>query len=226
MIRTITTKARALLLDARLPAVFWAEAVQTVAYLHARSPSPSNKGKTPFEMIYNEKPELHHLRRFGCLAYKLVPLPQRGEKKFGRRSQECIMLGYVHQTTKIWRLWNQSTKQVVQVSDARFDEGKLVSLVAGPDVLRTVLKENETMNTVWFDDDNDEVLDSAWFGDVVENGSPSIELLDNGVAGRGTPGTLDSRMILEREGELVDQHQSQETSAELGLLPSTNDQVS
>ena len=82
MIRTITTKAGELLLDARLPAEFWAEAIQTAVYLHARLPSQSNKGKTPFEMIYHEKPELHHLQRFGCLAYKLVPVPQRGEKKF------------------------------------------------------------------------------------------------------------------------------------------------
>jgi len=226
MIRRITIKARALLLDARLPAEFWAEAVQTAAYLHARSPSQSNKGKTPFEMIYNEKPEVHHLRRFGCLAYKLVPMPQRGEKKFGRRSQECIMLGYVHQTTKIWRLWNQSTKQVIQVSDVKFDEDKLVSLVAGTDVLRTVLQENETMNTVWFDDDDDEALDSASFGDVVENGSPGIELLDNGVAGRGTPGSLGSRMILEREVEVVDQGSVQEASTELEGLHSSNHQVS
>jgi len=127
IIRTITNKARVLLLDSRLPAEFWAEAVQTATYLHARSPSQSNTGRTQFEMIYKEKPELHHLRRFGCLAYKLVPMPQGGEKKFGRHSQECVMLGYVHQTTKIWRLWNQSTRQVIQVSDVNFDEDKLVS---------------------------------------------------------------------------------------------------
>ena len=211
MIRTITTKAGALLLDARLPAEFWAEAIQTAVYLHARSPSQSNKGKTPFEMIYHEKPELHHLRRFGCLAYKLVPVPQHGEKKFGRHLQECIILGYVHQTTKIWRLWNPSTKKVIQASDVRFDEERLVSLVAGTDVLRTVLQENEAMNTVWFDDDDndddddDRDLDSTMVGDVVEDGSPGIEMLDNGDAGHSSPGTLDSRMVIEREGEVVDQ---------------------
>jgi len=54
-----------------------------------------------------------------------------------------------------------------------------------------VLQENEATNTVWFDDDDEDyALDSAALGDVVENGSPGIELLDNGVAGRGTPGTL------------------------------------
>ena len=230
-IRTITTKARALLLDARLPAEFWAEAIQTAVYLHARSPSQSNKGKTPFEMIYHEKPELYHLRRFGCLACKLVPVPKCGEKKFGCRSQECIILGYMHQTTKIWRLWNPSTKQVIQASDARFGEERLVSLVAGTDVLRTVLQENQAMNTVWFDDDdnndddNDRDLDFTMVGDVVEDGSPGIEMLDNGVAGRSSPGTLDSRTVIEREGEVVDQDFSHEASTELEELHSTNLQL-
>jgi len=81
MIRTITTKACTLLLDARLPAEFWAKAVQTAAYLHAHSPSMSNKGKAPFQMICNEKPEVHHLQRFGCLAYKWIAMsPEWGEK--------------------------------------------------------------------------------------------------------------------------------------------------
>ena len=80
-----------------------------------------------------------------------------------------------------------------------------MSLIAGTDVLRTVLQENETMNIVWFDDDDDEALDSASFGNVVENGSTGIELLDNGVAGRGTPGTLERRMVLEQEVEVVAQ---------------------
>ena len=231
MIRTITTKARALLLDARLPAEFWAEAIQTAVYLHAGSLSQSNKGKTPLEMIYHKKPELHHLWRFGCLAYKLVPVPQRGEKKFGRHSQEYIMLGYVHQTTKIWRLWNPSTKQVIQASDVRFEKERLESLVAGTDVLRAVLQENEAMNSVWFDnddndnDDNDRDLDSTMVGYVVQDGSPGIEMLDNGDAGRSSTGTLDSRMVIEREGKVVHQYFSHEASTELEGLHSTNPQV-
>jgi len=158
MIRTITTKARALLQDSSLSAEFWAEAIQTATYLHARSPTKANEGKTPYECLYSTQPNLLHLRRFGCLVYKLIPKPQRGEKKFGSRSQECVMLGYVHETAKIWRLWNPETKKVIQASDVYFDENKIVSVKAsdnsGTDVLKAVLPEEG--ESIWYDDEDTE----------------------------------------------------------------------
>ena len=58
MIRTISTKARSLLLDSRLEDIFWAEAVNTAKYLHSRSPSASLHGRTPYEVLNGRKPEL------------------------------------------------------------------------------------------------------------------------------------------------------------------------
>lgn len=151
MIHTITTKARSLLQDSLLPSEFWAEAVQTATYLHARSPTRANTGKTPYELLYSYPPNLLHLRRFGCLVYKLIPKPQRGEKKFGRRSQECIMLDYVHNTAKIWRLWNPETRKVIQASDVYLDEDKIVDACVGDngslDVLKAIISEGEDL--VW-----------------------------------------------------------------------------
>ena len=60
MIRTITTKARSMLLDSRLEDVFWAEAVNTATYLHSRSPSTSLNCRTPYEVLNGQKPELQH----------------------------------------------------------------------------------------------------------------------------------------------------------------------
>jgi transposase InsO family protein len=106
MIRTINTKARCMLLDAKLPMRFWAEAVRTAVYLHRRTPTAACSHMTPYEMLFGEKSPLQHLRRFGCIAYKFVPKEQRKDKKFGIRSRPCMMLGYVHDTTKIWRIWD------------------------------------------------------------------------------------------------------------------------
>jgi len=156
MIRIITTKARSLLQDSSLLAEFWAEAIQTSTYLHARSPTKANEGKRPYELLYGLQPNLLHLRRFGCLVYKLIPKAQRGEKKFASRSQECIMLGYVHDTAKIWRLWNPDTKKVIQASDVYFDEDKIVSITASgqpsTDVLKAVIPEEEDL--VWDDEED------------------------------------------------------------------------
>lgn len=100
MIRTIVTKARALIIDSHLSDNFWAEAVNTAVYLHIRSPSRSVNGKTPYEILYKKLPTVLHLRRFGCAAYKLIPQAQRSGK-FTPRSRECIMIGYVNHTTTI-----------------------------------------------------------------------------------------------------------------------------
>jgi len=125
MIRTIATKARSMLLDLQLELEFWAEAVSTGAYLHTRWPSPTLDGKTPYEMLWQKKPSLDHLRRFGCAAYRLIPKDQRSGK-FASRSQECIMLGYVHSSTTIWKLWDRSRKSLVQASDVTFDESTVL----------------------------------------------------------------------------------------------------
>ena len=47
LIQTLNTKARSMLLDAKLPKKFWAEAIATATYLHQRSPSNSLEGLTP-----------------------------------------------------------------------------------------------------------------------------------------------------------------------------------
>ena len=104
IIRAVVTKAMAMILDSWLGNEFWAEAVNTAVYLHAHSPSPSVGGLTPYEILFGHKPELGHLCPFGCVAYKLIPEAQR-EGKFAERAKRCGFLGYVHETTKIWRLW-------------------------------------------------------------------------------------------------------------------------
>jgi len=68
------------------------------------------------------KPPLHHLCRFGCVAYKLIPKQQSVDAKMGARSKKCMMLGYVHNTTKIWKLWDPEQIKVTQCSDVKFDE--------------------------------------------------------------------------------------------------------
>ena len=143
MIRTLVTKAPAMLLDSKLPDQFWAEAINTASYLHDRSPSRTTGGHTPYEKLRKKKPEISHLRRFGCPAYKLIPEEQRSGK-FSERAQECIFLGYVHDTWKIWRLWEPQGKRVIQASDVRFDESK----VLGTTVREHMNLENSILGSI------------------------------------------------------------------------------
>jgi len=59
------------MLDSRLQANLWAEAINTANYLHARSPTAANKGLTPYEMLYGSKLIVTHLRRFATTARKV-----------------------------------------------------------------------------------------------------------------------------------------------------------
>jgi hypothetical protein len=76
---------------------------------------------------YNANPAsppapIHHLRRFGYRAYRLIPEEQRLDKKLGERSRKCMMVGYVHHTTKLWKLYDPEFKKVLHCSDVEFDE--------------------------------------------------------------------------------------------------------
>ena len=51
MVGTLTEKAKAMMLDSQAPMQFWAEAVNTACYLHARTPNRTLDGKTPYEML-------------------------------------------------------------------------------------------------------------------------------------------------------------------------------
>jgi len=152
MIRTITERARAIILDSQALLEFWGEAVNPAVYLHQRM---ANEGltrsddrdgfkapyNTPYEMLHSYgKPEfdkplddptckrinysapLRHLCRFGCYTSRLIPEKQRTDQKLGAWSMACMMVGYVHDSTTLWRIWDPEHNTVKAQSDVIFDE--------------------------------------------------------------------------------------------------------
>ena len=93
-IRTLEEGGQALLAGSGLPMSFWLDAVLTRQYLCNRLPTstlPSDV--TPFESITNgRKPDLSHLRVWGCDCFVAVPSelrPKAGFKRF-----RAIFVGY------------------------------------------------------------------------------------------------------------------------------------
>jgi hypothetical protein len=163
MIATITTKARAMMIDSCLEDSLWSEAVNTAVYLHALCPSRALEGKTPHEVLHGKRGDIGHRRRFGCIAHKLIPKEVRNGK-FSPRSIECVMLGYTN-STKIWRLWDlqtgdtdsstrhrigrRVTGRVLNASDVIFDETKIGGKRSPEtevltEVLRAILPDTDT----------------------------------------------------------------------------------
>lgn len=71
--RTLAEEMRAMLYHAQSPKQYWAEAISTAAYLKNGSPHSALNGKNPYETWQEKKPNLSHLRVFGCLSTVHVP---------------------------------------------------------------------------------------------------------------------------------------------------------
>ena len=122
MIRALNTLARSMLLNAEVPLRFWTEAISTASYLHRRMPQPSLANKSPHELLFGVEPKVHHLKRFGCTVYRHLTKDQWSDPKFGARSRPCMFLGYVHATTKCWRIWDFEMNRAVPHSNVVFRE--------------------------------------------------------------------------------------------------------
>ena len=92
----------------------------TAAYLRNRTTTSANEEQlTPFERWYGHKPNISHLRVFGCAAYSHVPNKERG--KLDKKAQRMCFIGY-SKNPKGYRLINLNTNKVVTRRDVVFNE--------------------------------------------------------------------------------------------------------
>lgn len=117
--RTTEERLIAMLQDARLPHRFWGEALQTYSVLHNICPTKAVPDSTPYERYYLRKPNVIHLRTFGCKAYVHVLKAKR--KHLDPHSRLCIFLGY-EIGMKAWRFYDPQTRTVFASRDAIFLE--------------------------------------------------------------------------------------------------------
>ena len=124
MNRILVETLRSMLVDAKLPHAFWAEAVSTAVYLRNRSPTKAIEDMTPYEAWMKRKPQVEYLRVFGCDAYAHVAKDER--KKLDSKSRKCIFLGYGEET-KGYRLYDSSRSKVIYSRDVQFNEESMNS---------------------------------------------------------------------------------------------------
>ena len=87
--RSIFDMARCLLLEAKLPKEFWSYAVMASVHIRNRCYNPRT-GKTPYEAVTGQKPNLSTMHIFGTVCYAYV----QDKKKLDPRSEKGIFLGY------------------------------------------------------------------------------------------------------------------------------------
>jgi hypothetical protein len=118
--RTVMESARSTLHAAGLPAKYWGDAVLTAVYLRNRLPTRALNGVTPYEAWRGEKPDLSHIRVWGCLAYIHVHRIKRN--KLARRARACVFVGYPPEA-KGWKLYDPATARYIVARDVTFQEG-------------------------------------------------------------------------------------------------------
>ena len=98
----------------------WCEVASTVLYLKDFIPTVRCPDTTPFEDWRGLKPDVSHLRPFGCSAYAKIPTETDGGK-LAPRSLKCVLIGYFGRDA--YRLFDKSTGKMYRSRDVIFEEG-------------------------------------------------------------------------------------------------------
>eukprot|EP00253_Pinus_taeda_P003200 PITA_03200 len=119
--RSIVGVAKAMLHDQGLPLFLWAEACNTAVYLQNRSLHRALGHMTREEAFSGKKPDIGHLRIFGCITYSYIPKEKR--TKLEPTAEKGIFVGY-SETSKAFRIYIPAQKKVVIRWDVKFKEDK------------------------------------------------------------------------------------------------------
>lgn len=70
----------------------------------------------------NFKAPLHHLCRFRCYCRRLIREKQQTDQQLGAWSTDCMMAGYMHDYTTLWRIWDPEHNTEKAQLDVIFDD--------------------------------------------------------------------------------------------------------
>jgi hypothetical protein len=115
----ITKLAHALMVDKSMPHHYWAEAVAITVYIMNRTPTTTVHGMIPEEKYNGRKPDLSHLKVFGCITY--VHVTDELRTKLDPKVEKCVFIGYSLEQ-KGHRCYNHVTHEMRVSMDVVFDE--------------------------------------------------------------------------------------------------------
>ncbi|KAJ3576496.1 hypothetical protein NP233_g369 [Leucocoprinus birnbaumii] len=162
--QTIVEKAQTMRLDACIPDSWWEFAVETAVHLYNRTPVRRLNWKTPYELVFGAKPDLGHLRVFGCGAYVFIPKDLRANK-LAAHSEPMIFVGYdigsksykfIHHTmgnkefSSPTAIFDEDWYPKLQGKSHRNDREKAKIT---PPVIKPTLGDGEVLQPNWFPDD-------------------------------------------------------------------------
>nr|AAT01387.1 putative polyprotein [Oryza sativa Japonica Group]AAT44170.1 putative polyprotein [Oryza sativa Japonica Group] len=199
MNRTIISKARCMLSNARMNKRFWAEAAKTACYLINRSPSISLNKKTPIEVWSGMPANYSQLRVFGCTAYAHV-----NNGKLEPRAIKCLFLGY-GSGVKGYKLWNPETNKTFMSRSVVFNESVMFNDSLPTDVIPGGFDEEQQYVSVQVehvDDQKTEIVGND-VNDTVQHSPPVLQPQDEPIAHRRTKRSCGAPVRLIEECDMV-----------------------
>jgi hypothetical protein len=164
--RTIDSKALSSLLGSHLPLFLWAEAVSFSVDVYNITWSKT-RGKSPFEIVYGKKPNLDHLKIFGCRASVFVH-PKQRSNKLSPHSVTGYFVGF-QQGVKGWKFYIPEKKRIIVSRHAVLHENE--SIQDGIPKDNEILHENDFEFT--FDNEDDDKDDQK--GDDLLDANHNID---------------------------------------------------
>jgi hypothetical protein len=149
----------------------WGEACRSAVYLINRTPHRNTEQKTPYERLFNKKPDISHLRVFGSVAYAHIPKEHR-DGKFGGHRRMGIFVGYPD-GTKAWKFFDPESSKLFVAREASFLELSHVEHIDVEDVVRDSDDDSNRYEAV---DDEEGNLSEERLAHV---GSPSMSAQSN-----------------------------------------------
>ena len=119
--RTLLEMTRSILKHLSVPNLMWGESVRHSTYLINRIATRSLEEKTPYEVLRSRKPNISHIRVFGCVCYARTEAA--GRKKLDDRLGTLVHLG-TEPAFKAYRLIDPISMKIVVSRDIIFDEEK------------------------------------------------------------------------------------------------------
>ena len=97
----------------------WTEAARTSVYVQNHNPLRVLKNKNLEEVFSEKKPEVSHLRIFGCPVY--IHIPKEKRTKLDPSGKKGIFVGYF-ESSKAYRMYFLGYKKIDISRDVTFDE--------------------------------------------------------------------------------------------------------
>jgi hypothetical protein len=121
--RTIMEAVKTMIHDQDLPMCLWAEAAMTVVYVQNRWSHNALGFKTPEEMFTRKKPEVSHLKIFGCPVF--IHIPKEKRNKLEPSGKKGIFVGYC-EVSKAFRIYIPGHRHIEINRDVTFDEDAML----------------------------------------------------------------------------------------------------